>query len=747
MCQICAANPMSFTGGSAAGSSQPSFASATMDLPQAGGAGSNFWAFQGATGDQNINGLLSGSRWGGGTVTYSFPTAANLYEGSYSYDNEPQNSFMSAPEAVRVATRAALNLVSQYTNLITTEVAPTITADIRSAFSGDPSTAWGYYPGNVAAAGDVWYGRIYPEYQNPTRGQYAWATVLHELGHALGLKHGHEGEGVANTALQSNFDQMAFSLMTYRSYAGASVTGGYTNELNGYAQTYMIYDIAALQTMYGANFNTNAGNTTYSWSPTTGEMFINGVGQGAPGGNRVFLTVWDGNGNDTYDFSNYASNLSINLNPGAFSVTSAEQLANLGFGNMAPGNVFNALQYNGDTRSLIENANGGSGNDRITGNAANNTLNGNTGADVLLGMSGADRLIGGLGADALIGDGPVVWDENAAAVRRLYIATLNRAPDDGGHQGWAGALAQGQSLQQITTGFINSQEFSSAYGSLSNAQFVTLLYNNVLKRAPDAGGLSGWVGSLNSGASRESVVAGFSESVEFRGYTDVREHAGQIFRLYDTAFNRTPDAGGFSGWIDYRYGGADLRNVANQFMGSVEFTNTYGNIGTLSNTQFVTLLYNNVLDRAPDSGGLSGWVSALNAGTLSRADVLLQFSDSTEHIGLMNNGLGTFMRTTMSNWTDVLEGGPGNDILTGGRGADRFVFNNSDGGTDTIYGFEVFDTLDFRGFGYTTAAHVLANVAQQGSNVVFNNGLNSIIFQDTQLSVLHSVTAEGWIFA
>lgn len=399
MCQICAANPMSYTGGSAAGLSQPSFASATMDMPQAGGAGSNFWAFQGATGDQNINGLLSGSRWGGGTVTYSFPTAANLYEGSYSDDNEPQNAFMSAPEAVRVATRAALNLVSQYTNLITTEVAPTINADIRSAFSGDPSTAWGYYPGNGAAAGDVWYGRIYPELQNPIRGQYAWATVLHELGHALGLKHGHEGEGVANTALQSNFDQMAFSLMTYRSYAGASLTGGFTNELNGYAQTYMIYDIAALQTMYGANFNTNAGNTTYSWSPTTGEMFINGVGQGAPGGNRVFLTVWDGNGNDTYDFSNYTSNLSINLSPGQFSVTSAAQLANLGFGNLAPGNVFNALQFNGDTRSLIENANGGSGNDWIVGNGANNTLNGGVGNDALVGGAGADALIGGSGWD------------------------------------------------------------------------------------------------------------------------------------------------------------------------------------------------------------------------------------------------------------------------------------------------------------------------------------------------------------
>ncbi len=135
-------------------------------------------------------------------------------------------------------------------------------------------------------------------------------------------------------------------------------------------------------------------------------------------------------------------------------------------------------------------------------------------------------------------------------------------------------------------------------------------------------------------------------------------------------------------------------------MSSAEFTSTYGNINTLSNTQFVTLLYNNVLDRAPDSGGLATWVNALNAGTLSRVDVLLNFSDSAEHINLMNTGLGNFMRGTMAAWTDTIEGGPGDDLLGGGKGSDRFIFTATDGGTDRIYGFENFDTLEFRGFGF-----------------------------------------------
>ena len=57
--------------------------------------------------------------------------------------------------------------------------------------------------------------------------------------------------------------------MSYRSYVGGPLTG-YTNEAYGYPQTYMANDILALQTLYGANYNTQSGNTVYSWSPTTG---------------------------------------------------------------------------------------------------------------------------------------------------------------------------------------------------------------------------------------------------------------------------------------------------------------------------------------------------------------------------------------------------------------------------------------------------------------------------------------------
>jgi len=119
---------------------------------------------------------------------------------------------------------------------------------------------------------------------------------------------------------------------------------------------------------------------------------------------RIFLTIWDGGGIDTYDMSNYVDDALIDLAPGGFSRLSQAQLANKSSGIKVNGNVYNAFQYNGDSRSLIENAYGGSGNDKVRGNAAQNELKGNGGNDELTGRGGADRLYGGAGSDDLIGD-------------------------------------------------------------------------------------------------------------------------------------------------------------------------------------------------------------------------------------------------------------------------------------------------------------------------------------------------------
>ena len=107
--------------------------------------------------------------------------------------------------------------------------------------------------------------------------------------------------------------------MTYYSYIGG--TGLYETGEGSGNQTYMVDDLAALQVrVRRENFNTYAGNTVYTWSPTTGETFIDrSVGQGASSANKVCEAIWDGGGIDTYNLSNYSTDLYIQLDPGEWS--------------------------------------------------------------------------------------------------------------------------------------------------------------------------------------------------------------------------------------------------------------------------------------------------------------------------------------------------------------------------------------------------------------------------------------------
>jgi serralysin len=229
---------------------------------------------------------------------------------------------------------------------------------------------------------------------------------LHELGHALGLKHGHAPEYGNDVVLSADRNSLEFSLMTYADYIGANVKDGFS--ASDAPQTYMMYDIAALQHLYGANFNTNNTGTVYSWDPNTGATYVNGEQKSALSKNRIFMTIWDGGGTDTYDMSNHGTtNLNINLAPGGWSVFAQSQLAALDLSGIhfARGNVCNALQYNGDLRSLIENAIGAAGNDTIRGGVGDDGLTGDEGDDWLYGEGGNDWISGDNGNDVLDGGG------------------------------------------------------------------------------------------------------------------------------------------------------------------------------------------------------------------------------------------------------------------------------------------------------------------------------------------------------
>jgi len=386
----------------------------------------------GKTGDASIDGLLWGWRWDKTSFTYSFPTSASAYRGYEEIEN-----FSAFNDDQIAAVRSIFAMISGVTGLTFTETTSrsadfrfaeatavnytdldflareTGLWEIKTAEANPPELPYGGDPPlkPVFAQGDSWYNPY--DYNHPTLGSYAFMSVLHETGHNLGLKHGHSaqrGHGVTFPTLPDEENSNEFAVMTYPDFVGDPDVG--LHEAPQSVTSLMMNDIAALQYLYGANYGHNAGNTTYSWSPTTGEAFINGVGQGAPDpdphiigedANYIFATLWDGGGIDTYDLSNYLSDLDVDLAPGGWSTFSPHQLADLGKGHFARGNIANALLYRGNTASLIENVIGGSGSDSISGNQASNRFNGGGGADRLIGIAGNDFLYGEGGDDILDG--------------------------------------------------------------------------------------------------------------------------------------------------------------------------------------------------------------------------------------------------------------------------------------------------------------------------------------------------------
>ncbi|WP_127112547.1 DUF4214 domain-containing protein [Shimia sediminis] len=362
--------------------------------------------------------------------------------------------------------------------------------------------------------------------------------------------------------------------------------------------------------------------------------------------------------------------------------------------------------------------------------------------NVIAGGMGSDTLLGGGANDFLRGDpSNGDFDSVSGQVFRLYHATLDRDPDVAGHSGWTQELLGGQTLEGIVSGFVNSVEFQSKYGSTTNTEFVTLLYNNVLDRDPEAQGLTNWVNALENGVlTREQVVLGFSESAEFQAATSIPSltyswasfQAGwtdNVFRLYQAAFDRAPDLGGLTNWTAALANGMTLEEAVAGFVGSAEFQLTYG---ATMNTQFVTLLYNNVLDRDPDMGGLAAWVDQLESGTLTREQVVIGFAESPEFISNSFESLVTYLRELGEG--DRLSGGTGENILFGGWQADTFVFNAGQPGSHAVIGLEAWDMIELQQFSFADSEAALAALRQVGDDVTLSEGNITITFEGTQVS-------------
>ena len=369
----------------------------------------------GAQSPADINGVLWGYKWDHTNFTYSFPTSTAEY---LTNGYQEITDFLALDTQQKDVVRTILAMYAAVTNVTFTEVT-TPAADLRFGFAGEFNTSDGsglHVPGlgdgtaqanpvdpadATTAWGDSWFSNIAAnpdgnDNTDPVLGNFTFtAAFMHEIGHNLGgLKHGHvvqEGHGVEFPKLPFDHDSQEYSVMTYNSYPG------HQTSMSQFPETPMVDDIAALQYLYGANYSTNDTDTVYRFDPSTGEMFVNGVGRGVPADNHILLTIWDGGGDDSYNLSNYDTDVTVNLGPGEW-INLGTQLANLDAANQdhfARGNIANAYEFQGNPASLIENATTGDGNDSVTGNDLDNVLATGAGYDTIDGGAGNDTIDAG----------------------------------------------------------------------------------------------------------------------------------------------------------------------------------------------------------------------------------------------------------------------------------------------------------------------------------------------------------------
>lgn len=332
------------------------------------------------------------------------------------------------------------------------------------------------------------------------------------------------------------------------------------------------------------------------------------------------------------------------------------------------GSNFKDMLYGGDGDDRIfgrggpDEIYGGAGNDFIGGLADGSAIDGGEGSDIVsyagltrsYGVSSENAVAivssGGLGdtikavENIEFRDSTLTFDvdSDAAYVMRLYDTVLHREPDMVGLDAWLDRMDDGLSKADVAAAFVGSSEFLGKTGALSTADFVEFLYTSALGRSSDEAGKANWVANIDAGLSRAEAVIGFSESDEHRQLTAdtlakglwvTDDNFQQVAALYDSFADRLPDRPGLLNWVAALESGMSLKDVATGFANSGEFAeHTAG----LSNADLVDYMYMNTLDRGADAGGKQAWVAALEGG-MTKGELLLGFSSSEEHFGMMHD--------------------------------------------------------------------------------------------------------------
>jgi serralysin len=316
-------------------------------------------------------------------VTWSAATSSSTYASASRYGGQSElGSWAAFTAAETAAARRAVAAWDKVAGIKILQVADTArtAGDVRFALTaatdGPGTMGHAYSPGSAASAGDVWMEmhNWHPDRTSAiAQGSSDYLMLLHEIGHALGLKHPFEKVSSGSATLAAEKDSYFHSVMSY------SVKPGLIGWADFYPTTPMFLDIVALQALYGRDTATNAGNSVSRFTHSR----------------KYWQTIYDAGGRDTIAVSGHEAS-TIDLRPGHFSTLGAPITFSDGSQSRAAVSI--------GPNTAIETAIGGSGSDGLIGNGAANTLQGRGGGDTLRGGLGHDRLSGGAGRDAFVFD-------------------------------------------------------------------------------------------------------------------------------------------------------------------------------------------------------------------------------------------------------------------------------------------------------------------------------------------------------